>query len=49
LEPSGAQGWSVKDVVAHAGCLLSPLVDAVGGAAAPNIGIEQINEVMVAD
>jgi hypothetical protein len=49
LEPSGAQGWSVKDVVAHAGCRMSFLVDAVGGATAPDIGIEQINEVMVGD
>jgi hypothetical protein len=48
LEPSGAEGWSVKDVVAHAGCLMS-LVDAVAGAAAPDLGIEQINEVMVAE
>lgn len=49
LEPSGAEGWSVKDVVAHAGCLMSLLVDAVGGAAAPDMGIEQINEVLVAE
>jgi uncharacterized protein (TIGR03083 family) len=49
LEPSGAEGWSVKDVIAHAGCLMSFLVAVVGGADAPDMGIEQINEVLVAD
>jgi uncharacterized protein (TIGR03083 family) len=46
--PSGAQGWSVKDVVAHAGCLMAFLVAAVGGAAGPDMGIEELNEVQVA-
>ena len=46
--PSGAQGWSVKDVVAHAGCLMAYLRAAVGGAAVPDIGIEELNEVQVA-
>jgi uncharacterized protein (TIGR03083 family) len=46
--PSGAEGWSVKDVVAHAGCLMAFLVAAVGGAAAPDMGIEELNEVQVA-
>src|SRR5271168_5171615 len=43
--PSGAEGWSVKDVVAHAGCLMAYLMAAVGGAAVPDIGIEELNEV----
>jgi hypothetical protein len=47
--PSGADGWSVKDVVAHSGCLMSLLVAAVGGVAAPDMGIEQINELQVAE
>jgi uncharacterized protein (TIGR03083 family) len=46
--PSGAQGWSVKDVVAHAGCLMAFLMAAVGGAAGPDMGIEELNEVQVA-
>ena len=46
--PSGAEGWSVKDVVAHAGCLMAYLMAAVGGAAVPDIGIEELNEVQVA-
>jgi Mycothiol maleylpyruvate isomerase N-terminal domain len=36
--PSGADGWSVKDVVAHAGCLMAYLMAAVGGAAVPASG-----------
>jgi uncharacterized protein (TIGR03083 family) len=47
--PSGAKGWSVKDVVAHAGCLMAFLVGAVGGAAGPDMGIEELNEVQVAE
>src|SRR5271155_4818261 len=46
--PSGAQGWSVKDVVAHAGCLMAYLMAAVGGAAVAGIGIEELTEVQVA-
>jgi hypothetical protein len=46
--PSGAEGWSVKDVVAHAGCLMALLVAAVDGAAGPDMGIEELNEVQVA-
>ena len=46
--PSGAEGWSVKDVVAHAGCLMAFLAAAVGGAAGPDMGIEELNEVQVA-
>ena len=47
--PSGAEGWSVKDVVAHAGCLMAFLVAAVGGAPGPDMGIEELNEVQVAE
>jgi uncharacterized protein (TIGR03083 family) len=47
--PSGAEGWSVKDVVAHAGCLMAFLVAAVGGAPGPDMGIEEVNEVQVAE
>jgi uncharacterized protein (TIGR03083 family) len=47
--PSGAEGWSVKDVVAHAGCLMAFLMAAVGGAAGPDMGIEELNEVQVAE
>jgi uncharacterized protein (TIGR03083 family) len=46
--PSGAEGWSAKDVVAHAGCLMALLVAAVDGAAGPDMGIEELNEVQVA-
>ncbi len=46
--PSGAKGWSVKDVVGHGGCLMALLVAAVGGAAGPDRGIEELNEVQVA-
>jgi uncharacterized protein (TIGR03083 family) len=46
--PSGAEGWSVKDVVAHVGCLMDFLVAAVGGEAGPDMGIEELNEVQVA-
>jgi uncharacterized protein (TIGR03083 family) len=46
--PSGAEGWSVKDVVAHVGCLMALLVAAVSGAAEPDMGIEELNEVEVA-
>jgi hypothetical protein len=46
--PSGAERWSVKDVVGHAGCLMALLVAAVGGAAGPDMGIEELNEVQVA-
>jgi hypothetical protein len=49
LEPSGAGGWSVKDVVCHAGCLMEFRVAAVGGAEAPPMGIERINDALVAE
>jgi uncharacterized protein (TIGR03083 family) len=47
--PSAASGWSVQDVVTHAGCLLGFLMDQVGGAAMPDIGIEKLNEIQVAE
>jgi Mycothiol maleylpyruvate isomerase N-terminal domain len=43
LLPSAATGWSVKGVVAHTGCLMAFLMAAVGGAAGPDIGIEELN------
>lgn len=48
-QPSGAQGWSVKDVVVHAGCLMAYLMAAVTGAAVPGMGIEELNEAQVAE
>jgi uncharacterized protein (TIGR03083 family) len=47
-QPSAATGWSVKDVVCHVGCLLELLQAAVAGAAAPEIGIEALNDAQVA-
>jgi hypothetical protein len=46
---NGAEGWSVKDVVAHVGCLMAFLAAAVGGAAEPDMGIEELNEVQAAE
>lgn len=48
--PSAAQGWSIQDVVAHAGNLLTLLVDAVNGelAVPEGLGIEAINDIQVA-
>jgi uncharacterized protein (TIGR03083 family) len=48
-QPSGAQGWSVKDAVVHAGCLMAYLMEAASGAAVPGIGIEALNDVRVAE
>jgi uncharacterized protein (TIGR03083 family) len=47
--PSGAQGWSVKDAVVHAGCLMEYLIAAVSGNVVPGIGIEALNDVQVAE
>ncbi|MET9387932.1 maleylpyruvate isomerase N-terminal domain-containing protein [Streptomyces sp. NPDC002928] len=47
---SGAEGWTVKDVISHAGQLISLVVAAVKGAVEypdPPIGIERLNGVMV--
>jgi hypothetical protein len=49
--PSAAQGWSVHDVVSHAGSLLTVLMDAVNGqlVTPDGMGIEALNEVQVAE
>lgn len=49
--PSGAEGWSVQDVVSHMGNLLGLLMTAVNGKLLPThppIGIEDHNEVQIA-
>jgi uncharacterized protein (TIGR03083 family) len=48
--PSAAQGWSIHDVVAHAGNLLGVVVDAVNGqlVTPDGMGIEELNDVQVA-
>jgi uncharacterized protein (TIGR03083 family) len=46
--PSGAAGWSVQDVYIHIGSLLELLQAAVGGAEAPPLGIEELNDQVVA-
>jgi hypothetical protein len=46
--PSAAAGWTVHDVVIHVGALLELLQAAVGGEAAPDLGIEAINDAVVA-
>jgi uncharacterized protein (TIGR03083 family) len=48
--PSAAEGWSVQDVVAHAGSLLTVLIDAVNGelVVPEGIGIEALNDIDVA-
>jgi hypothetical protein len=47
--PSAATGWSVKDVVLHGGCLLGDLMAAVNGEELPDMGIEALNDVEVAE
>lgn len=49
LTPSAADGWSVHDVVTHAGNLLSVVVDAVHGALVvpDGMGIEALNDIQV--
>jgi hypothetical protein len=47
--PSAATGWSVQDVVVHAGCLLGLLMAAVGGEVVPETGIEALNDIQVAE
>jgi mycothiol maleylpyruvate isomerase-like protein len=47
--PSAASGWSVQDVVVHAECLLGLLMAAVGGEAVPEIGLEALNDLQVAE
>lgn len=47
---SAAQGWSIQDVVAHAGNLLTVLVEAVNGelVVPDGVGIEALNDIQVA-
>src|SRR5271154_3322432 len=49
--PSAAQGWSVHDVVAHAGNLLTVVMQAVAGEleTPDGMGIEELNDVQVAE
>ena len=46
--PSAAAGWSVQDVFIHAGSLLELLQAAVAGAEPPPLGIEKLNDEVVA-
>ncbi|MEE6163406.1 MULTISPECIES: maleylpyruvate isomerase N-terminal domain-containing protein [unclassified Mycolicibacterium] len=45
---SAAAGWSVKDVFIHIGTLLELLQTAVAGAEAPPVGVETLNNMVVA-
>ena len=49
--PSAAQGWTVHDVVAHAGNLLGVVMQAVAGEleAPDGMGIEKLNDLQVAE
>jgi uncharacterized protein (TIGR03083 family) len=47
--PSAAAGWSVHDVVVHIGSLLELLQAAVAGADSPPVGIEELNDQVVAE
>jgi hypothetical protein len=47
--PSAATGWSVQDVVTHLGCLLGDLVAAVKGRPLPEVGIEKLNDIQIAE
>ncbi|MEA2579673.1 MAG: hypothetical protein QOE83_565, partial [Actinomycetota bacterium] len=49
--PSAAQGWSVQDVVSHAGNLLTVVMDAVNGqlVTPDGMGIEALNDQQVAE
>lgn len=46
---SAATGWSVKDVYLHMGALLALLQAAVNGADVPAVGIEPLNDSIVAE
>jgi len=46
---SAAAGWSIKDVFIHLGSLLELLQGAVAGGAVPKVGIEELNDQIVAD
>ncbi|ORA35661.1 hypothetical protein BST13_14030 [Mycobacterium aquaticum] len=45
---TAAAGWSVKDVFIHVGTLLELLQAAVAGAEAPPVGVEALNDAVVA-
>jgi uncharacterized protein (TIGR03083 family) len=47
--PSAASEWSVQDVVTHVGCLLGDLVAAVNHHPLPDLGIEKLNDIQVAE
>lgn len=47
--PSAASGWTIQDVVTHVGCLLGDLVAAVNHQPLPDIGIETLNDLQVAE
>jgi hypothetical protein len=47
--PSAAAGWSVQDVVVHEGCLLGDLMAAVGREVLPDMAIEALNDIQVAE
>ncbi|WP_162899202.1 maleylpyruvate isomerase family mycothiol-dependent enzyme [Mycobacterium shigaense] len=46
--PSAAGGWSVQDVFIHVGSLFELLQAAVAGAESPPLGVEELNEMIVA-
>src|SRR5580658_5055237 len=46
--PSGAAGWTVKDVVTHMGDLLGTLASAIRGELDTELGIERLNDANVA-
>src|SRR5271167_3050380 len=50
-QPSAAEGWSVHDVVAHAGNLLTVVMQAVAGEleTPDGMGIEALNDLQVAE
>ena len=47
--PSAATGWATKDVVTHVGSLLEDLVAAVDRQPLPDMGIEPLNDLQVAE
>jgi uncharacterized protein (TIGR03083 family) len=46
---SAATGWSVKDVLIHVGTALEFVQAVVGGAEAPPLGTEELNDIVVAE
>jgi hypothetical protein len=47
--PSAAAGWSLHDVVTRVGCLLGDLVDAVQDAPLLDAGVDELNDLRVAE